>query len=590
MIHNKSLQRKIIYFACMIPLFLVLIVISRPETGDDAGGILAQQRKKHGIAQTNIGELDPASEAMRLSMMGLDGIATVVMWMKVHEYQREEKYSNVEALCKRITQVNPHFLAVWEFQAWNLSYNVSREFDNYEHRYLWVKKGANYQMEGTRYNYDQPKLMAKISEFFGMKIGMSDEKAEFRLIFPEDDTFHKEIDAYFVGSAYSMDNDSGGVNNRPDNWLVARMWSLWANELADAEPKKLGNASPAIFHSTPTKRLMSFAEVIEKEGHIGELAKIAWTNANDDWVDFGNYELTSSWGIPFTIREYDTLVVQVGEKQKEFDEFTNNLRATMRDEKFNELTPAEQKAIETDEFQRTEEQESLAYEAERKLIIPLSSVVLELEKGSPEQLNASRLAREINALEFRTSIINTQRNVVHYDYWDKRSESEGQDNAIKGRQLVYDAHKAFNSANLVEARKLYEEAWPIWRGIYDDYPVLASDSESGILANSVKEYRELLNQLDEDITPDFPLLMLLQMHDDRYVPPKAVSPAEPEPTPADPKAADPKAAKPEAAKPEAAKPEAAKPEAAEPEAAEKPDDAKATEASSAAPKESDASE
>ncbi|MGY8769453.1 MAG: hypothetical protein ACKVH8_13625 [Pirellulales bacterium] len=560
MTQNKSFQRKIIYGVCMIVLMVAISLISRPSTlhngQGDPGGLLAQKRKEYGIAQTEIGQLDPASEAMRLSMMGLDGIATVVMWMKVHEYQREEKYSNVEALCKRITQVNPHFLSVWEFQAWNLSYNVSREFDNYEHRYLWVKKGASYQMEGTRYNFDQPKLMDKISMFFGMKIGMSDEKKEFRLIFPEDDAFHQDIDSYFVESLYRIEDDAGGINNKPDNWLVARMWSLWARDLTVGHEKRLGNASPAIFHSVPTKRLMSFAEVIEKEGHIGDRAKIAWTQANDSWVDFGNFELTSSWGIPFTLREYEGLTKRVEAKHKEFDEFTGNLRATIREEKFNELTEAEQKAVETEESERTDEQLGLVYEAETKLKVPLADVVKRLQDAK-RKLNASRILREINALEFRTSVINTQRNVVHYEYWDKRSESEGQDNAILGRKLVFEAHQAFNSANLVLARKLYEQAWPIWQVIYEKYPVLVSDSESQVLTDSIKEYRELLNQLDEDITPDFPLLMLLELHDERYVPPKAAASSTTE---------------------------------AEPESSEKSEDSEAAESKSDTPTESDASE
>ena len=78
-----------------------------------------------------------------------------------------------------------------------------------------------------------------------------------------------------------------------------------------------------------------------------------------------------------------------------------------------------------------------------------------------------------------------------------------------------------------------------------------------MLTDSIKEYRELLNQLDEDITPDFPLLMLLELHDERYVPPKAAASSTTE---------------------------------AEPESSEKSEDSEAAESKSDTPTESDASE
>src|SRR5690606_4833031 len=148
---NQSFQRKIFYGVCMIVLLIAISLISRPATSDESnpGGLLAQMRKEYRISDAELGKVDPASEAMRLSLLGLDGVAITILWNNLNEYQKTEQYTLMEATAKTISYLNPHLLKVWEFQAWNLSYNVSREFDNYKHRYLWVKRGINYHMQGT---------------------------------------------------------------------------------------------------------------------------------------------------------------------------------------------------------------------------------------------------------------------------------------------------------------------------------------------------------------------------------------------------------------------------------------------------------
>ena len=182
---NKSFQHKIIYGGCMIVLLIAISLISRPATTaeDNPGGMLAQMRKEYHISDAELGKVDPASEAMRLSLLGLDGVAITFLWNNLNEYQKTEQYTLMEATARTISYLNPHLLKVWEFQSWNMSYNVSREFDNYKHRYLWVKRGIEYHMDGTEYNYNEPRMMNSIAHFFGNKFGIADEKVEYRELF-----------------------------------------------------------------------------------------------------------------------------------------------------------------------------------------------------------------------------------------------------------------------------------------------------------------------------------------------------------------------------------------------------------------------
>ena len=50
----------------------------------------------------------------------------------------------------RSPSLQPNFVSVWVFQGWNLSYNVSVEFDDYHDRYRWVIKGIDFLKRGHR--------------------------------------------------------------------------------------------------------------------------------------------------------------------------------------------------------------------------------------------------------------------------------------------------------------------------------------------------------------------------------------------------------------------------------------------------------
>ena len=120
---------------------------------------------------------------MKLATLGLRGVAANILWEKANDYKLREDWDNLAATLKQITKLQPNFLSVWEFQAHNLSYNISVEFDDYRQRYHWVKKGIGFLMEGTHYNRDNPIMYHQIGWFMGQKLGRSDERKQFRRMF-----------------------------------------------------------------------------------------------------------------------------------------------------------------------------------------------------------------------------------------------------------------------------------------------------------------------------------------------------------------------------------------------------------------------
>jgi len=534
---NKSFQHKVIYGVCMIAILIAVSLISRPATSDQPGGMLAQMRREYNISDAQLGKVDPASEAMRLSLLGLDGVAITFLWSNLNEYQKTEQYTLMEATAKTISYLNPHLLKVWEFQAWNLSYNVSREFDNYEHRYLWVKRGINYHMDGTEYNYNEPRMMNSIAHFFGNKFGNADEKVQYRELFPEDDLFHDEIQKHLEASGESVTEGAEGVQeNKPDHWLVARLWDKWATEVVDNNLGSIGAMSPTIFYQYPAKRLMNFGEAIEKEGYISEKAQAAWSQAHQEWKEFGDHELPSTYGIPIKLNDSERLAKQIQEASNEFDNAYNQYSNEVLDEKIAKLPEETQAALDTPEEDRTEEQIQLVKAVQPTLEVSRVEIVKhiqdkakQLKKESPDSseaeeltqtaLEASRQANRLGEMEFLKGVIDRQKDIVAFNYWQTRAKSESTDRTIEARRLVYEAHEAYKDANLVESRKLYEKAWDKWIAIYDDYPELRDDASADVLSDSIKEYRALLNQFDQDISPNFPLIDILRANSDTFVEP-----------------------------------------------------------------------
>ena len=133
---NKSFVRKIMYLVIIGALVIPLSLISRPASQgtqrDDEGGKLAQLRTEYNLSQANLMEIDPASETMKLATLGLRGVAVNALWMQAMEHRKRENWDGLASTLQALIKVQPNFVKVWEYQAHNLSYNISMEFDDYE--------------------------------------------------------------------------------------------------------------------------------------------------------------------------------------------------------------------------------------------------------------------------------------------------------------------------------------------------------------------------------------------------------------------------------------------------------------------------
>jgi len=290
---NSIFVRKIIYLGAIALLLIPIYQWSHPATSANAqGGRLSALRKEHRLSPSELGEIDPASETMKLATLGMKGVAANLLWSRAIHYKKVEDWDKFKATLDQITKIQPHFVSVWRFQSWNIAYNVSVEFDDYRHRYQWVRKGLTFLLKGVDHNREEPMLYWQLGWDFGQKIGRADERNEFRHQFREDEIFHRAIEPYIGDRSGWL-----GYDNRPDNWKAALEWYLKSQELVDP-PRNvpLKKKNPLVFHSHPGMAQMKYAEAIEEEHRPGQQAKEAWRQAEELWDKFGERVLTTSIG------------------------------------------------------------------------------------------------------------------------------------------------------------------------------------------------------------------------------------------------------------------------------------------------------
>jgi hypothetical protein len=179
---RRALQRKLMYAALILVLFGMAFVWRSREfrvLGLKVKGVDAQARDL-AIREQSRGEVDPIGALVRLSTMGLRGVATCWEWSNAMDAQKKNQWNELEVHVRALTKLQPHFITPWIFQSWNLSYNVAVESDRVNDKYFYISRGIGLLAEGERQNRDNPDMRWSIGFFMQHKIGQSDETNTLR--------------------------------------------------------------------------------------------------------------------------------------------------------------------------------------------------------------------------------------------------------------------------------------------------------------------------------------------------------------------------------------------------------------------------
>ena len=275
----NSRQRKTVWFVAIIVLMIPIVTLGMPRgrDTDSTGGVLAQLRTKHDLGESDLGQIDPTSAAMNLLLLGLRGVAVNVLRMDLDYYKDRKEWSQMRSTTEAVITLQPHYIGVWRYLSWNLSYNVSAEWDSVKDRYYWVKEGGKFSQRGTRHNQRVPELCFETGRIWGAKVGRSDEWEYFRQYFVNDPFLQEE------GGDTSIARYDQEINpDQKDNYLVARDWYVRANELELKTEQHM--MMRALFRSYPARSRLDMADAFQREGRFGKATVDAWDEAFDEWT------------------------------------------------------------------------------------------------------------------------------------------------------------------------------------------------------------------------------------------------------------------------------------------------------------------
>jgi hypothetical protein len=484
----------------LIPLYL----LGQPSGGGgEGGGRLAQLRGKYDIAESDLGEISPASETMKLASLGLRGVAASLLWKKSHDYRVLHEWDRLKATLNNIALLQPHFDKVWEFQAHNLAYNVSTEFDDYRQRYEMVREGTEFLTKGVNQNRKAPRLVWYTGWFYGQKMGMSDEKQQFRRLFSEDEQLHRQL----LEENIAVDSpEARGPMNKPDNWLVGRLWLNRGYDLVESGVQ-IRRQTPLNFYETGPKWRLKHAEAIESEGVLDERAQNAWQLASADWKAFGNRSVPTTAAFTIKLGQLDELIRQKADKVEKLEEVAGDAYLAARAKAIEKLDPVQRDALSTPEEERTKSQQSIAEKAEQSITVNYDEVARAAQQS--KQLEALQLVEDIKDLDERILKTEGYRKQINYPYWETLALAEQEERTVRARRLIYEAEKANADAELEKAISLYEEAFVVWAEIFDDYPILVIDDTAEDLYDSLRRYRIAIDS--DELPDDFPLKTFVQL-------------------------------------------------------------------------------
>jgi len=474
-------------------LLVPLSALSQPADSTSKGGKLARLREQFGLSQANLGEVDPTSETMRLATLGLKNIAVTLLWDRANHYKKVEDWTNLSAVLEQMTKLQPNFYSIWDFQAHNLSYNISVEFDDYHDRYAWVMKGIEFLRQGIAFNQREPRLLGRMGWFIGQKIGRADEKKQYRRMFKADDDFHER-------------DRPGRTLPERDNWLVAREKYLAGQQLADSgAPLK---TTALIYHSEPMMTAINYARSLEEDGTFGAGARDAWKLAGDEMLRFAGREIPTTWDVPIRLGMREAELARAERIAGDLEKLLPGRYQAMLEAKRETLTPEQRAAFDVPPLERTDAQHANARAATEITRMDWPLVVREAPADVRDR--AKELLRQYGEAKETAEMIDRYREIVNFNVWRATCEAEVTEPALKAREATWRAEREFDNARLQTAKQAYEEAFAAWREMLDASPVLRADQITKDDLNEVVDrYRKLLEQLDEPFPKPFVLQDIL---------------------------------------------------------------------------------
>ncbi len=158
-----------IWFVCMT-LSVVLLIAA----GSGLDYINTQRYEMKLISNEPLENAPPALAFATVAMGAFRGLVADILWIRADKLKEQGQFFDAKQLAEWITVLQPRFAAVWEFQGWNMAYNIAvcMPESQPQERWRWIKNG--YELirdKGLAVNPRSLQLYRELARIFQHKIG-----------------------------------------------------------------------------------------------------------------------------------------------------------------------------------------------------------------------------------------------------------------------------------------------------------------------------------------------------------------------------------------------------------------------------------
>ena len=168
----------IIWFSC-IALAVGLLIAAGMQLDP-----INRQRQDMGLIIDTPENIPPSLAFATIATGAFRGLVVDVLWMRADKLKDEGQFFDARQLAEWITILQPRFASVWEFQAWNMAYNISVAIPatQPDQRWRWVRNGYELLRDEAidKYKIKNITLYRELARIFQHKIGdVSDDAHKY---------------------------------------------------------------------------------------------------------------------------------------------------------------------------------------------------------------------------------------------------------------------------------------------------------------------------------------------------------------------------------------------------------------------------
>ena len=169
------LRDTIIWSVCIVLAASLLIT-----AGMQLDFINSQRQQMKLIANEPLENAPPSLAFATVAMGAFRGLLVDILWLRAESLKDKGEFFDAKQIAEWITTLQPRFAAVWEFQAWNMAYNISVAIPatQPDERWRWVKNG--YELlrdQGIPLNPKSISLYCELARIFQHKLGSVSDDA-----------------------------------------------------------------------------------------------------------------------------------------------------------------------------------------------------------------------------------------------------------------------------------------------------------------------------------------------------------------------------------------------------------------------------